>query len=555
MIGTSAVRTGQAPKRALLFRTDAPFNKVSTPIFISPNGHTHKVEILGRGQQLVVNGIHPDTWAPYTWQGGEPGPQLRRDALPELSAETANKFIAAATQCMSGHGWTPKQKPNGGAGGDSRHALRPSSERERVYARAALDGCADDVAQAAAGERNDTLNKKAFRLGTMVARGWISPDEVTDTLIAAADACGLNSDDGEGLTRRTIQSGLESGRKFPHPDLSSGFTEAPAVGGSWKYHTGATPAPPPWLIKGILPETGAAIMSGQWGAFKTTVALDISVCVMAGLPLAGRYPVKRRGAVLYFALEGAGMLAARLSAVAKHHGVGGPLPFAWRDDCPVLTGKSAADTLCATAREAAVDLKRRFDLPPSVIWIDTVISAAGFASGEDNDAAAAQKVMTALRTASQRTGALVVGIDHFGKVLETGTRGSSAKEGAADAVLAVLADRELSGGVKNTRLAVRKQRDGVSGFEIPFTARMVETGIDDDGDPVTAPVVDWQAPQQAAQDDARWTQSMQILRRVLMTILPDCGQMVRPFLDDLTVCACDIELEQIPVDFTHSLHA
>jgi len=31
----------------------------------------------------------------------------------------------------------------------------------------------------------------------MVARGWISPEEVTDTLVGAADACGLNQDDGE----------------------------------------------------------------------------------------------------------------------------------------------------------------------------------------------------------------------------------------------------------------------------------------------------------------------------------------------------------------------
>jgi hypothetical protein len=476
-----------------------------------------------------------------------------------LSAEKANEFIVAATLCMTGHGWTPK-KPNGDAGG-AWDALRPASERERAYARAALDGCTDEVAKAATGERNDTLNKKAFRLGTMVARGWISTEEVCDALLAAADACGLNSDDGEGLTRKTIQSGLESGRKFPHPDLSSEFGEPPAARSSWKFHTGEAPAAPPWLIKGILPETGAAIMSGQWGAFKTTVALDISVCVMAGLPLAGRYPVKRRGAVLYLALEGAGMLAARLSAIAKHHGVDGPLSFAWRDNCPVLTGKNAADELCAIVNEAAVDLKRRFDLPPSMIWIDTLITAAGFASGEDNDAAAAQKVMTALRTTSQRTGALVVGIDHFGKVLETGTRGSSAKEGAADTVLAVLADRELSGGVRNTRLAARKQRDGASGFEIPFTARMVETGTDDDGNPVTAPVIEWQAPQQTAQDDARWTQSMQILRRVLMTILADCGQMVRPFLDDLTVCACDIELvraefyRQYPADGTEQQKA
>ncbi len=149
--------------------------------------------------------------------------------------------------------------------------------------------------------------------------------------------------------------------------------------------------------------------------------------------------------------------------------------------------------------------------------------------------------MSALRILSEHTGALVAGIDHFGKVVETGTRGSSAKEGAADTVIALLADRELSGGVKNTRLAVRKQRDGVSGFEIPFTARMVETGTDDDGDPVTAPIIDWQAPQQSAQADTHWTPSMQLLRRVLISTVVDCGQIVRPFPDGPEVRACDLK--------------
>jgi hypothetical protein len=46
----------------------------------------------------------------------------------------------------------------------------------------------------------------------MVDRGWLSSEEVFDALVAAGDACGLNQDDGEGLTRKTIQSGLESGR-------------------------------------------------------------------------------------------------------------------------------------------------------------------------------------------------------------------------------------------------------------------------------------------------------------------------------------------------------
>src|SRR5262249_30070529 len=151
----------------------------------------------------------------------------------------------------------------------------------------------------------------------------------------------------------------------------------------------------------------------------------------------------------------------------------------------------------------------------SLIWVDTVVSAANFASGEENDAASTQKVMNVLAHISQHTGALTIGVDHFGKAAETGTRGSSAKEGAVDAVLALLADRELSGGVKNTRLAIRKLRDGVSGFEIPFTPRKMEIGTDEDGDPITAIVIDWQIPQHVNQGDTRWTPSMQLLRRVL----------------------------------------
>ena len=262
--------------------------------------------------------------------------------------------------------------------------------------------------------------------------------------------------------------------------------------------------------------------------FKTTVALDLSV-------------------------GGHG----RSAVIAAHHGVTGPLPFAWRGDCPALIDKNSADTLCSIANEAADDLKSRFDLPVVLIWIDTLITAASFASGEDNDAAAAQKVMTALRITSQRTGALVVGIDHFGKVIETGTRGSSAKEGAADAVIALLADREINGGVKNTRLAVRKQRDGVSGFEIPFTARMVEIGTDGDGDPVTAPIIDWQATLQTVlQGNVLWKPSMQLLRRVLTATLADFGKDVRPFPDGPSVRACNVEAvrnefyRQYPADGT-----
>jgi hypothetical protein len=221
ILGKSPVRVGRAPKRAMLYRTTTPFPKVSTT-FTSPNGDTHKVEVLADGQQIVVKGIHPDTHRPYSWHGGEPGPHLKHGQLPSVTAEMAAEFIAAAAELMTNRGWTPVRKKH--ANGDaerSRLNHETGSNREPAYAQAALRGCADELAHAPVTRRNDTLYRKAFRLGTMVARGWIDRGMVEDALFAAAAECGLNADDGETQTRKTIESGLDGGIKTPHPDLTN----------------------------------------------------------------------------------------------------------------------------------------------------------------------------------------------------------------------------------------------------------------------------------------------------------------------------------------------
>jgi hypothetical protein len=308
----------------------------------------------------------------------------------------------------------------------------------------------------------------------------------------------------------------------------------------WHFHQETEPAPTAWLIKNILPETGAALISGQWGAYKTTIALDLSVAVMTGDAFAGRFQIKREGGVAYIAAEGAPGLASRLTAIARQRNFTAALPFAFRSDCPALTKPGALQRLAALIKEAAKQIDEKFGVPLVLVFIDTVVTAAGYGkAGEDNDAAMAQKAMSVLSGLSRDTGALVVGIDHFGKVSETGTRGSSAKEAHADTVLAVLADRELSGTVTNTRLAIRKHREGASGIEIPFAPKVVEVGTDPDGDPITRVVIDWNPPT-APPSDKDWSKSLQLLRRVLMTMLAD-GIDVQPFADGPTVRAVAVE--------------
>ena len=96
-------------------------------------------------------------------------------------------------------------------------------------------------------------------------------------------------------------------------------------------------------------------------------------------------------------------------------------------------------------------MQREFGLPLVLLVIDTLIASAGFtAAGEENDAATGQIVMNVLERVARNTGALALGTDHFGKKAETGTRGTSAKEGAADVVLALLGDKSITGEVSNT---------------------------------------------------------------------------------------------------------
>jgi hypothetical protein len=323
----------------------------------------------------------------------------------------------------------------------------------------------------------------------------------------------------------------------------------------WRFHDQTPPAPTPWLIKNLLPETGAGLISGQWGLYKSTAALDLSVSVMTGTPFANRFIVKRQGGVAYFAVEGSTGLQSRLDTAASERDITNTLPFAWRADCPPLMAADALVQLTRMAKEAEQEIKRRFGVPLVLIFVDTIIAAAGYAkAGDDNDTVASQHVMSVLSGLSQQTKALVLGIDHFGKDVNVGTRGNSAKEGHADAVLALLGDRQLNGTITNTRLAVRKLREGSSGLELPFAPKVVPIGTDEDGEPITRVVINWDKQTAAKPDDTGWSKSLQLLRRILMTILADAGNNVTPFADGPVVRAVDLKLirtefyKQYPAD-------
>ena len=157
----------------------------------------------------------------------------------------------------------------------------------------------------------------------------------------------------------------------------------------------------------MLPETGVAIIAGQWSSGKTFVALHLAECVATCKPFAGRL-IKRRGGTLFMAAEAAGDIPIRLRGIAAAplSGKRDRLPFTWIEEVPSISEPDAIELMVEIARKAASEMQEKFNLPIALIVIDTMAAAARFEN--ENDAAQAQAVMNVLQALARATGALVV---------------------------------------------------------------------------------------------------------------------------------------------------
>jgi hypothetical protein len=118
LLGETLQRIGFAPKTGLLYRTDKPFPKVNSATFIDPDAEpgedgkpvTHKLEVLGDGQQFVAFAVHPDTGQPYRWIDKEAPHNFAWEDLPEITREDALKIAAEFERLMREAGYIEKRK-------------------------------------------------------------------------------------------------------------------------------------------------------------------------------------------------------------------------------------------------------------------------------------------------------------------------------------------------------------------------------------------------------------------------------------------------------------
>jgi hypothetical protein len=267
--------------------------------------------------------------------------------------------------------------------------------------------------------------------------------------------------------------------------VRSEFDNIFAIGSALKsviFHGSVPIAPPPMLIDGLLPTVGLAFVGGQSGAGKTFIVVDLAVASATGGDFFGR-PVEKRCGVFIIAAEGRAMLAARIEAAARHRtSTDRELPIAYAAEVPELKTDADIKKFGALLKSVGHVFEKKHKCHLGAVIIDTVVAAFDLDDEDHNSEAA--RVIRRMRSLGDTCGALIVPVHHYGKTISTGLRGGSSWRAGADVIISVLADRDdVSGDVKNRRLALAKARDGIEGPIAPFDLEWVALDVEHAGKP------------------------------------------------------------------------
>jgi hypothetical protein len=228
------------------------------------------------------------------------------------------------------------------------------------------------------------------------------------------------------------------------------------------------------VVKGMLGAGEFTMISGLPGSGKSVIVTDLACHIAAGLPWMGRKV--KQGLVIYVAAERKKLTERRMMAFRKKHGV---------KDLPLLVLGGLIDmttgTLHATAIAMAAKKAAEITGQPCVwIIIDTLTRT--FGPGDQHQSKDMAKYVRSCDTIIAETGSHLTVVHHTGWAGERG-KGAIDLDGAVDASFMV--KKNAAGHV----LECDGTNDGEEGVICNFRMESVNLGTDEDGEPITAPVV------------------------------------------------------------------
>lgn len=156
-----------------------------------------KIDTRGDGGYVVVApSVHPNGQR-YEWSVDALPSKVRPAPLPDWIVEAL----------------TAKPEP---APAPSTPPPAPVSGLDR-YVQTAMDREFQSVAACPPGRRNDTLNRAAYNLGTLVGAGQVSETQARSHLETAAVACGLKKSEYAATIASGLAAGIANPRAMPEP--------------------------------------------------------------------------------------------------------------------------------------------------------------------------------------------------------------------------------------------------------------------------------------------------------------------------------------------------
>jgi hypothetical protein len=225
-----------------------------------------------------------------------------------------------------------------------------------------------------------------------------------------------------------------------------------------------------YVIKGILAPGDVGCIFGAPGAGKSLIAPHLGYAVAQGRVAFGMRT--KPGRVFYVAAEDPHGMRGRVSALRIKHGDA--------DDYILVDGVS--DLLSEDAPDLAALVEAIERERPSLVFVDTL--AMAFPGLEENSAEAMGRVVSVARKLASH-GAAVVLIHHDTKAEGKTPRGHSLLNGALDMAMHVSRDEF---GVVRGKLT--KNRNGSCDRDMAFLIDTRTLGEDEDGDAITAALVD-----------------------------------------------------------------
>jgi hypothetical protein len=231
-----------------------------------------------------------------------------------------------------------------------------------------------------------------------------------------------------------------------------------------------------WILKGLLALGETSALIGPPGAGKSALQTEIAIHCAAQRDWRG-HKAKAACGVVIFALERADLYRRRLQAYRMRDELQG-LPIAVAGTVIDLLNPNCVDIIVSTVREA----ERIFECDTGLLIFDTYAKGIAANGGDEDKARDQNRAAANLRNVQAQINVHIALVGHTGKQEDRGARGSNAHLGDVDVMV------QISG--EAIKIAeVTKANDQPERVLAEFKMQVIETGRDDDGDPVTTSIV------------------------------------------------------------------